>query len=170
MKKYLLIVFGEFKSKDICEDIAVTISPIVDSPHLKFQHIKGNLIFHFASEVSHEEIHDYINGVLYGFSDMFILTQCNDKMSLHMPEDVQKHLFNLDYDDDSIEMNVDMNRIKNNLDFMEEEENFVALLLDEVRSRITEPTLDQILEKITSKGVESLSMFEKDVLDNYSKN
>ena len=32
------------------------------------------------------------------------------------------------------------------------------------------PTLDQILDKINSKGYESLTPFEQDVLEGYSKN
>ena len=32
------------------------------------------------------------------------------------------------------------------------------------------PEIDQILDKIASKGVESLTQFEKDTLDSYSKN
>lgn len=50
------------------------------------------------------------------------------------------------------------------------DDEFVALLLDEVRRNIKQPTLDQLLDKIKSDGVESLSKYEMGILENYSKN
>jgi hypothetical protein len=70
-------------------------------------------------------------------------------------------------------MKLDMSRIKNNLDFMESEDDdeFVALLLDEMREKnlYKKPSLDQILDKVLVDGMESLSPFEKDILETYSK-
>jgi hypothetical protein len=69
-------------------------------------------------------------------------------------------------------MKLDMTRIKNNLDFMEEEEDdIVALLLEEMKEKglFKRPSLDQILDKVLSNGIESLSSFEKDTLETYSK-
>jgi hypothetical protein len=65
-----------------------------------------------------------------------------------------------------------MERIKNNLDFMEEEEDdIVALLLEGMKDKglFKKPSLDQILDKVLSNGIESLSSFEKDTLETYSK-
>jgi hypothetical protein len=65
--------------------------------------------------------------------------------------------------------------IKNRLEEIEEEsddEDFVALLLDKVKKNVKKPTLDQLLDKINNSenGIESLSQFEKDTLESYSKN
>jgi hypothetical protein len=46
----------------------------------------------------------------------------------------------------------------------------VALLLNEVKKHMKAPTLDQLLDKIKSEGVDSLTPFEKGTLENYSKN
>jgi hypothetical protein len=65
-----------------------------------------------------------------------------------------------------------MNRIKNNLDFMEQEEDdLVASLLDEIREKklFNKPSLDQLLDKVLNDGIESLSRYEKDILETYSK-
>lgn len=170
MKKFLLTVIGDFQSEELCQEIALSISPIVDSAHLKYQHTKGILIFHFASEVTREEIHDYMVGILYGITDTFILSEFTDNMSVAMPDDLRSHLFDLDNSDDNVSMKLDMTRIRNNSDFMEEEDDFVALLLGESNEFIKKPSLDAILDKINSKGYESLTQFEKDILENYSKN
>jgi hypothetical protein len=172
MNKYLLTVFGEFETKEMCQNVALSITPIVDSPNLKFQHSKGVLLFHFSSEILKEEIYEYVKGVLYGVTESFILTTITDDVSVSMPEDIYNHLFDLESANGKIDMKLDMTRIKNNLDFMEQEEDdLVALLLEEMRENnaIKKPSLDQILDKVLTNGMESLSPFEKDTLETYSK-
>jgi hypothetical protein len=172
MNKYLLTILGEFKTKEMCQNVALSITPIVDSPNLKFQHANGVLIFHFSSEIPKEEIYEYVRGVLYGVTDSFILTTMTDDVSVSMPEDIYNHLFDLESADGEMDMKLDMTRIKNNLDFMEQEEDdLVALLLEEMRESnvIKKPSLDQILDKVLTNGMESLSPFEKDTLETYSK-
>jgi len=172
MNKYLLTVFGEFETKEMCQNVALSITPIVDSPNLKFQHSKGVLLFHFSSEILKEEIYEYVKGVLYGVTESFILTTITDDVSVSMPEDIYNHLFDLESANGKIDMKLDMTRIKNNLDFMEQEEDdLVALLLEEMRENnvIKKPSLDQILDKVLTNGMESLSSFEKDTLETYSK-
>lgn len=169
MRKYLLVLFGEFESEETCKEIALTLTPLVDSAHLKFNHSNGNLIFHFASEVSQEEIYDYVIGSLFDLCSSFILTENTDKLSVYLPKKVKDHLFDLENEGEDIEMKININQIRPFKE-LESEEDFVALLLDEVKKSIKKPSLDQILEKISTNGVSSLSQFEKDTLDEYSKN
>jgi hypothetical protein len=49
-------------------------------------------------------------------------------------------------------------------------EEFVGFLLDEINQEIKVPTLNQILDKINEKGISSLTGFEMEILDEYSKN
>jgi hypothetical protein len=71
-------------------------------------------------------------------------------------------------------MSIDMNSEKNNMRYIDEEqeddEDFVALLLDEVKRKVKKPSLDQLLEKISKNGMDSLSKFEKETLEYYSEN
>ena len=173
MKNYLLTVIGNFESEELCQGIAISLSPIVDSPHMKFQHTKGVLVFHFATEIEKSEIFDFIVGELFGITESFILTEMTDKVSVSMPKDIKEHLFDLESSNGDIDMKLDMSRVKNNMDFMEEDEDdFVALLLNQMndKSMFKKPSLDQILDKMLKGGFETLTQFEKDILDNYSKN
>ena len=173
MKNYLLTVIGNFDSEELCQDMAISLSPIVDSPHMKFQHTKGVLIFHFATEVDKVEIYDFVIGVFFGIVETFILTEITDNVSVCMPKEVKTHLFDLENVSDEIDMNIDMAQVKNNAEMFgdeEDEDDFVALLLGEKNKLFKKPTLDQILDKINSKGYESLTPFEQDVLEDYSKN
>lgn len=172
MNNYLLTIIGEFQTKDMCKSIALSLTPIVDSPSLKFHYGKNVLVFHFSSEVSQVEITDYIQGILFGISDFFILNKMTEDVSVLMPKDVSTHLFDLETVGEDVDTILDMTRIKNNLDFMEQEEDdLVALLLEEMRENnvIKKPSLDQILDKVLTNGMESLSPFEKDTLETYSK-
>lgn len=173
MKKYILTVIGSFESEESCKELAISLTPIVDSPNLKFQHAKGILVFHFATEVSKEEIFDYIGGILYGVTEAYILTELNDEVTISMPKDIKQHLMDLDNSSDNIEMFIDMKLEKNNLRYNDEEQDdddFVALLLDEVKRKVKKPSLDQLLEKISKNGIDSLTNFEKETLEYYSEN
>lgn len=167
MKKFFLIVFGDFNSEDICKEVAITLTPIVDSPHLKFNHTKGNIFFHFASEVSQPEMYEYILINLVDKCQYFILLENTDNVSLFLPPTVQEHLMDLENEGSNVEMKIKIEPTKNLLS-VEEEEEFVALMLEELKNKVKKPSLDNILEKIYNKGFESLTQFEKDILDEYS--
>jgi hypothetical protein len=171
MKKYLLTIFGEFKSNEICKEIAIALSPVVDSPNLKFQFTKGILIFHFASEMDMSDIHEYLEMTSYDLYESFILSEYTDKVSVFMSDENKKHLFNLDTNEGNsgIEMVLTPRNGFQYIDDTEDDE-FVALLLNEMKKNLKPLTLDQLLDKIKNGGVESLTPFEKGTLDNYSKN
>ena len=167
MKKYLLIIFGNFESDNVTQEIALTITPLVDSPNLKFQKSNGGLMFHFASEISQEEIHDYVLGSLFDITNSFVLTEFTDKVSIHLPDGLKEHLLDLENTNDDIHINMTPNVRSMNEE--EEDDDFVALLLEGLKKNVKKPTLDYILDKILSNGPESLTQFEKDILESYSK-
>lgn len=172
MNNYLLTIIGEFNDKESCRSVALSVSPIVDSPNLKFHYRKNVLIFHFSSEIPQEEIVEYIRGILFGVTDFFILNKMSDNVSVSMPEDVYAHLFDLESFEGDIDMKLDMNRVKYNVDFTEnEDEDLLALLLEQMKEHnfIKKPSLDQILDKVLSSGIDSLNQYEKEILETYSK-
>ena len=92
---------------------------------------------------------------------------------VHILAKIKGHLFDLQNSSSDVSMNIDMNVIKNNSDFNEEEEDdeeFIALLLSQTDTILKKPTLNYILDKINSSGYESLTEYEKDTLEVYSKN
>ena len=169
MRKYILILFGDFKSDELTKEVAMNLTPLVDSPHLKFQRTMGSIIFHFASEVSQEEINDYVWGTLIDVTNSFILSEYTDKMTLNFPEDVKKHLFDLEKNSEDLYINMSINSsVKREMNHDEDE--FVALLLEQIKDKVKKPSLDFILDKINSEGLQSLTPFKKEILDSYSKN
>lgn len=164
MKNYFLILLGNFENESETKDIVVSLSPIVDSPTLKFNQTTGSLVFHFASEVSQEEMYDYIIVTVSDKCTSFFLTENTDKVSVFLPTSVSEHLLDLDKETLDVKW-----KPSKNLD-EELDEEIVALLLEGIRKSRKKPTLDEILEKILSGGVNSLSQYEKEILENYSKN
>jgi hypothetical protein len=170
MKRYFLTVFGDFKDKKTCQEMAVIITPIVDSPQLKFQYSKGTVLFHFGTILEQTEIYDFLDFALEKFSNAFILTEFNDKVSVKLPDGAKEHLYNLEDTTDGVDiLELDLNEIMDELTTSEDDDEFVALLLEEIKKKVKKPTLDQLLDKIKEAGVDSLTAFEKGVLENYSK-
>jgi len=163
-----LVVFGDFKDEKIITGIGHGMATIVDSDFLKYQHTTGSLIFHFASEVMYEDLYDFIVGLFYGLSENFILTEMTDKVTVHMEDRVKAHLLDLDKETESVDMTINFTKM-----FKEEIEDlsndFVEFILDEFKQEIKPPSLNEILDKINEKGIKSLTQFEKEILDNYSK-
>ena len=177
MNYYLLSVTNDFASEGMCKEIALSISPIVDSPNLKFHYTRNQIIFSFGTETPKDEIYEYITGILYGLVDIFILTEVVDDFSVSLPKDIKDHLFDLENVGENVTMKLDMERIKKNLDFSfdddddedDDDEDIISLIF---KNKITDPnpTLDQILEKLYSDGIDSLSSKEKNILQTYSQN
>lgn len=171
MNNYLLTIIGEIKSEKMCEEIALSISPIVDSSNLKFQHKNGVLLMHFGTEIDKDEVYEYIKGILYGVIDTFILSEMSDKVSVFMPEDTSKHLFDLDNIDDDVNMRLEIGKvIFNQIDTDEDvTEEYLPIFLEALSDLVKKPSLDQLLDKISNQGYSSLTQFEKDILETYSK-
>ena len=168
MKKYILILLGKFESVEVCKELALLIMPIVDSPHLKFNQMDGSLIFHFASEVDYLELSEYFTAIFEEVTEIFVLTEVTDKLTVSLPETIKDHLFDLEQDSQDIKIRINVNKGFQEIE-EEDDENSVALLLEEMKSKIKKPSLDFILDKINLKGLNSLTPFEKDTLEEYSK-
>jgi|694.fasta_scaffold07890_18 hypothetical protein len=178
MKNYLLTIVGEFKKETpVCKEIAVSISPLVDSQHLKFAQKNGVLFLSFGTEVDKVDIYDYVLEILYGITDTFVLTEVSDNLTVNLPDDISGHLFDLEIGEgdnslnmDSIIANEDFDpSISSETDF-ELDSEFIATLKAHLDKVIVRPSLDQILDKINSDGMESLTKFEKNILQDYGKN
>ena len=175
MNYYLLSITDDFSSDKLCKEIAISLSPIVDSPNLKFHYTRNQIIFSFGTETPKVEIYEYITGILYGLVEIFILTEVVDDFSVSLPKDIKDHLFDLENVGENVTMKLDMERIKKNLDFSfddeedDDDDDIISLIF---KNKITEPTptLDQILDKLYSDGIDSLSSKEKNILETYSQN
>lgn len=172
MKKYLLTIFGDLEIYEKQEEVVISLSPLVDSPSLKFQYGKEFMIVHFASELEPKEIYEFLEMCSENLYDSFILSEYNEKVSVFISNENREHLFDLDGSKGTSgqEMIITINKDEEYFEDDDEEDEFTSKIIAELKRQLKPPTLDQLLDKINEKGYEVLSNFEKGILENYSKN
>lgn len=104
------------------------------------------------------------------------MLECNDKTLMAMSKENLEHLIDLgDNLSDSVIINFrDIMDSFSEEDFEgenSEDSDITALkLMGSVKKNSKFPTLNEILDKITDQGIESLSKLETEILNSYSKN
>jgi hypothetical protein len=168
MKKYLLTVFFEKTTPQELTKIALGLAPMVDSFDIKYSMVGDNAsIFQFNSEVESENLQDFIVGLLYEFSDTFVLTDITDKNSVKMTENLSQYL--LDTNGKEVVINESFKNLLDEENMHENAQEFISILLEEIENVAPRPSLNDILDKIVDRGMDSLTELEKQYLDEYSK-
>lgn len=194
--KYILICIGDYSQNqnEVIQTIANEIMPMVSSPTIKYYNNDLNLIYHFESQTSFEDLKLLVDDAITPFVGMYFLTTCTSNMSLGMPTELYDYLFNLEDngvtppDASSIcspsqEIEVDEEFMKSvkeihdqimldmeEMGFMDDsEEDDLARIVRKSKKMEEVPTLDNLLDKIATKGIDSLSKEEKELLEQYSK-
>jgi hypothetical protein len=158
MKKYQLAMFGNFESDVIFDEIGFSLQTILNLSQLEFKHNNGLLIWYFESEMDKKTIREL----------MEINSSWNFKLCVYsfiMGEYHTDKVENSNIDSERI-INRDNNQVE---DYLEENDEFVTLLLNEIKGSTKQPSLDELLDKICEEGIQSLTPYEKATLDNYSQ-
>ncbi len=172
MKKYLLTVFGNFTSEK-CNEIAQLMEPLIDSENLKFYFRSGSIIFYFGSNFQLIDVHDFLDMISDELFDTFILTEHNETVTVFMTDEMKEHLFNLE--EESGEMVIDLvpnNKSQSIYDEDEDEDDISTILMNQIKNNlknIQAPSLDELLDKVSEQGIDSLTEFELKTLNNYSQ-
>jgi len=172
MKKYLLTVFGNFTSEK-CNEIAQLMEPLIDSENLKFYFRSGSIIFYFGSNFQLIDVHDFLDMISDELFDTFILVEHNETVTVFMTDEMKEHLFNLE--EESGEMVIDLvpnNKSQSIYDEDEDEDDISTILMNQIKNNLKNiqvPSLDELLDKVSEQGIESLTEFELKTLNNYSQ-
>ena len=184
MKNYLVTLIGNFITDNNCNEMVMSVAPLVDSPNMKYQFGGGILMMHFATEVPKDEIFEYISGLIHKDSEILILTEVSDKVSVHIPYEKSGHLFDLDNPGANNDYSIDMKGVIENTDLYNDYDeddidiSFSNELESQFKSKVqawmgttaVKTTLDTILDKINVLGMDSLTKHELTLLQNYSNN
>ena len=182
MRKYILIAFRTNDDKPMFSYLLDSITEITESNFLKFKEEGNTILIHFGSSKNFEELKKYVNIVLSKCSDINFLFENNDNMSVNMSFNDLEPFLSLDvnipspkidktetreYDNISNEFMLSfINSISNELNdecIDEDEDVYIK------KSLKKEYNLDDILDKISEKGVSSLTQEENDYLKKLSK-
>ena len=187
LTKYILFVFAKNDNpKEFTEQIAEELCIISDTPNLNFYFGPESSVFTISTLDSYEDVKDYVDMILGVGEIMYVLLPyTSDKLSYGLPIKVSEHLFNdgindfmsenpknsepnefevrkmiQDHIKDTFKLNVE------NFDFEYDEEEWSDI--DEIKNKQRTPSLDELLEKIKEKGLNSLTEKELIQLNKYS--
>jgi len=187
LTKYILFVFAKNDNpKEFTEQIAEELCVISDTPNLNFYFGPESSVFTISTLDSYEDVKDYVDMILDIGDIMYVLLPyTSDKLSYGLPEKISKHLFNDGISDfmsekslgsepnefevrkmiqeqirDNFNLNIE------NFDFEYDEDEWSDI--DEIKNKQRSPSLDELLEKIKEKGLNSLTEKELSQLNKYS--
>ena len=182
MRKYILIAFRTNDDKPMFSYMLDSITEITESNFLKFKEVGNAIIIHFGSSRNFEDLKKYVNIVLSKCSEINFLFENNDNMSVNMSFNDLEPFLSLDVNIPSPEVDKEetskYDKISNEfilsfIDSISNELNDECVEEDEdvynKKSLKKEYNLDDILDKISEKGVSSLTQEENDYLKKLSK-
>ena len=191
MDDYLLFVFGNLTVEGSQDEIASALLPITKNEKVKFIYGSYHMVVNLETDLPFDELKEYIYETLK--SDMFeyFLMPMSDKTSVKLPESMAEHLFDLENDTDKVhvftqldveelkkrdkqtdeELDLIINYFLSNSEFeftSDDEEDEEDDLIKQVMNKPKQPSIDELLEKIVENGMDSLTLHEKQILDEYS--
>lgn len=174
--KYLLFVYPCDDSWDPTESnekIANELATVSKSDEIKYVYGENHSIFHFDSTLSPSEMSDYVELIKDESPEfMFVLAQGVKSVNSNMDSNHLEHLLKVNKRGRKPKSNPIKEVLSNDhlgfdiSKFMEENRIRVEEFL---KNQVCDLTLDEILDKITEQGINSLTRAEKDKLDEYSK-
>jgi len=183
-KKYMLFVYGDFnKGDELVRELTAEFATIIESNYMKFIFNPHSFVAHFSSKVPFEDLKIHIDQVLSFQVEQYFLTEMSSDFAVGMNPELMNGLFDLENEDDEKSI-ITMKMILN--DFVEDGENGLMDFLknlpqimekvineefdDEMpKKRKKTLSLDEVLDKITEEGIESLTEEEKETLENYAR-
>jgi hypothetical protein len=169
---YTLIILNKGIEKNVV-DIAEDISVIANSEKVKYFFNDTHHIYTFKSNESFNIIKEWSEMMLADFKSGYLLLPYDVENSLiELPKDVKTHLFESNVSEinekEIIENINDKLKdefqllIEENINFEEEDE------IVNIRNKKRKKSLNEILDKIYDKGIDSISENEKQILKQIS--
>ena len=136
---------------------------------IKAVNSEDTCIINLETTSSYEDVKTVVKNLCEELGCWYFMSEFPDKLSCNLDDEDAQLLFQLDYvpqkqqDDEDIFQFI---QFINEED--EEEDDLVQSLKEKYLIKSEEPTLDEILEKIHNKGISSLSIQEKSILNSYN--
>ena len=179
-KRYMLFIFGDFtEMENFIDEISYQLITVVSSEFLKFNYGEFGMVLHFRTKETFEELKEYIDMCLEGQVEQYFLMEATENVDIKMERKLKKDFLNIDgvkKENKNKEVDVEKlseekkKRLGNIMDFIIPlSEDIIEFPIKFKRPELPKPTTDQILDKISEQGIESLTEEEKQILDNYGK-
>lgn len=178
---YMLFIFGDFEEyENLASNLSGQLLTVVSSPFLKFTYGEYGVVFHFRSKEVFSDLKEYIDMAMSEITEQYFLMEVTKNMDVKMPRKLKKDFLNIDNEVTKTEpkngkIDIEELREKRKIDVKNISFDILFPILDpnsdfNNRKEVEYlPTVDEILDKISEKGIESLTEKEKEILDNYGK-
>ena len=179
-KRYMLFIFGDFtEMENFINDISYQLVTVISSKFLKFNYGEFGMTLHFRTKETFEDLKEYVDMCLEDLVEQYFLIEATENVDIKMDRKLKKDFLNIDGDTKKEETKTGTINVDTVINERREElKNFTfEFLMPEdfiplnqmMNAEIEYPTVDEILDKISEKGIETLTEKEKEILDNYGK-
>lgn len=176
---YMLFIFGDFdEQENLATNLSSQLLTVVSSPFLKFTYGEYGVVFHFRSKEVFSDLKEYIDMGMSEITEQYFLMEVTKNVDIKMPRKLKKDFLNIDGEEKTKETKTGEINVESKLKERREElRNFTFefLMPTDFNQMVQKnepdylPTVDEILDKISENGIESLTEKEKEILDNYGK-
>ena len=176
---YMLFIFGDFdEQENLATNLSSQLLTVVSSPFLKFTYGEYGVVFHFRSKEVFSDLKEYIDMGMSEITEQYFLMEVTKNVDIKMPRKLKKDFLNIDGEEKKKETKTGEINVESKLKERKEElRNFTFefLMPTDFNQMVQKnepdysPTVDEILDKISENGIESLTEKEKEILDNYGK-
>jgi hypothetical protein len=173
---YMLFLFGDFSDlESITQELSMQFLPFVTSPFLKYTYGEFGVVFHFRSAETFTDLKEYVDMSLNEIVDQYYLMEATKNVDIKMDRKLKKDFLNIDGETKKEQPKTGTIDVESKVrERREELRNFTfefMLPMDFNPKKEPDylPTVDEILDKISEKGIETLTEKEKEILDNYGK-
>ena len=175
---YMLFIFGDFdEQENLATNLSSQLLTVVSSPFLKFTYGEYGVVFHFRSKEVFSDLKEYVDMGMSEITEQYFLMEVTKNIDIKMPRKLKKDFLNIDGEKKKENRTGEINVETKLKERREELKNFTFefLLPADFNQMVMKtepdylPTVDEILDKISDKGIDSLTEKEKEILDNYGK-
>ena len=175
---YMLFIFGDFdEQENLATNLSSQLLTVVSSPFLKFTYGEYGVVFHFRSKEVFSDLKEYVDMGMSEITEQYFLMEVTKNIDIKMPRKLKKDFLNIDGEEKKKETRTGEINVESKLKERREElKNFTFefLMPTDFNQMVQKepdylPTVDEILDKISEKGIETLTEKEKEILDNYGK-
>ena len=173
--KYILVGMSMKYSNEMeVNHLVGKLSQKIKIERMNFAFGDGISVIHFETQMRFDKLKMEVSNVMSSDSPVHFLFKNDSKMSLISLPDSYNGILDLDKTIGGVCMTEKTSDLKNFLDLLKEinQDNCIIDFIPEESEgeELYIPSLDDLLDKICQCGYDSLSLYEREVLNTYSKN
>jgi len=178
-KQYMLLMFGDFADNEtFVTDLSYQLVTVVSSKFMKFNYGEFGMVINFRTKETFEDLKEYVDMCMNEVVEQYFLMEVTSNIDIKMEQKLKRDFLNID----GVKKPTKTKGVSKD-DLSEEKKKRISGMMEFIfpltedmikfpfyrEEKKEKPTVDQILDKISEKGIESLTEEEKQILDNYGK-